>query len=202
MPSSIKNDIQKEIFMLNRILNFPPACKKNLLLILSLSMLMLKNSNLEAHCQMPCGIYHDDMVYDQIDQFVETVYKGISVMKDSKFETLRDRNEFIRWVVQKEKECDEIAELITIYFLQQKIKPDEPDTTKRLISAHKMLFLIVAIKQNADLEFVKQFNQEWEKFKLMFHREGYECEMEKREMQQLENLRKAQQEKNKAAQTK
>ena len=29
-------------------------------------------STLTAHCQMPCGIYHDSMVYDQIDQYAET----------------------------------------------------------------------------------------------------------------------------------
>ncbi len=41
-----------------------------------------------------------------------------------------------------------------------------------------MLFLLVAIKQNVDLEFVKEFTEEWEKFKLMFHIEGYECKIE------------------------
>jgi nickel superoxide dismutase len=147
---------------------------------------------LDAHCQMPCGIYHDDMIYDQIDQFVETVYKGISVMNDSKFSTVKEKNEFVRWVMQKEKACNEAAELILRYFLQQKIKPDEDDTVKRLVSAHKLLFMLMTIKQNTDLEFIKQFNAEWEKFKLMFHREGYECEMEKKEFRELDILRKAQ----------
>jgi nickel superoxide dismutase len=145
-----------------------------------------------AHCQMPCGIYHDDMVYDQIDQFVETVYKAIAIMNQNKNATPKDRNEFVRWVIQKEKSCNETAELISYYFLQQKIKPGEPDTEKRLIAAHKLLFGLVAIKQNSDLEFVKSFNNDWEEFKLMFHREGYECEMEKKEFDTLEELRKKQ----------
>lgn len=157
---------------------------------------------LNAHCQMPCGIYHDDMVYDQIDQMVETVYKGISVMNDSKFSTSREKNEFVRWVMQKDKCCNEAAELISGYFLQQKIKPDEDDTVKRLVSAHKLLFMLTAIKQNSDLDFVKQFNAEWEKFKLMFHREGYECEMEKKEFRDLDALRKSQEAKAKEAKSK
>lgn len=156
---------------------------------------------LDAHCQMPCGIYHDDMVYDQIDQFVETAYKGISVMNESKFNTVKEKNEFVRWVIQKEKCCNEATDLITAYFLQQKIKPDEPDTMKRLQSAHKMLFLIVAIKQNTELDFVKQFNEEWEKFKLMFHREGYECQMEKLEFKKLEELKEVHQNKIEEAKT-
>ena len=160
--------------------------------VLMSGMLFIAPFALNAHCQMPCGIYHDNMVYDQIDQFVETVYKGISVLNDSKFSTSKERNEYIRWVGEKERACNDAAELILTYFLQQKIKPAEADTVKRLTSAHNLLFLLVAIKQNTDLEIVKQFNAEWEKFKLMFHRVGYECEMEKKQFQQLKELRDAQ----------
>lgn len=161
---------------------------KRVAFAIALSTLPLSNA-LHAHCQMPCGIYHDDMVYDQIDQFVETVYKGISIINENKSSTPREKNEMVRWVVQKEKCCNEAAELITTYFLQQKIKPGEDDTVKRLVSAHKLLFLMVAIKQNVDLEYVKQFNAEWERFKLMFHRDTYECEMAKKDFEQLEQLR-------------
>lgn len=161
---------------------------------LALSALTM-TSSLQAHCQMPCGIYHDDMVYDQIDQFVETVYKGMSIINENKIGTPKEKNEMVRWVVQKEKCCNEAADMITTYFLQQKIKPGEDDTVKRLVSAHKLLFLMVAIKQNTDLDYVKQFNEEWERFKLMFHREGYECEMEKKSFEDLNKLREAQAEK-------
>ncbi len=152
--------------------------KRGWIAALALSSLFCGNI-LSAHCQMPCGIYHDDMVFDQIDQYIETMVKGISVMKDSKFETLRERNEFIRWVMTKDRLSDETAELITTYFLQQKIKPGEEDTPKRLEAAHRMLFLIVQIKQTPDIAIVKSFFEEWEKFKLMFHIESYECEIEK-----------------------
>lgn len=165
---------------------------RKVLLLSTISFLFSLESTLEAHCQLPCGIYHDNMVYDQVDQFVETVYKGISVMNDSKFNSVKDKNEFIRWVIEKEKSCNDTAELITKYFLQQKIKPDEDDTVKRIVSAHKLLFMLTAIKQNTDLDFVKQFIAEWEKFKLMFHREGYECEMEKKQFKEVDALRKVQ----------
>ena len=148
------------------------------------------STDLSAHCQMPCGIYHDDMVYDQIDQYTETMYKGISVMNDTKFQTAKERNEFVRWTIQKEEASDEVASLLTKYFMQQKIKPGEPDTGKRLDSLHKMLFLLVAIKQNVDLEFVKEFTEEWERFKLMFHREGYECQIEQMKLKAIEQKKK------------
>lgn len=147
------------------------------LLFACLAWGMCNHSQLIAHCQMPCGIYHDEMVFDQIDQYVETMVKGISVLEDNKFTTVQDRNVFVRWVMEKDSASDQIADVILVYFLQQKIKPDEADTAKKLLSAHKLLFLIVAIKQTVDLKIVNDFYQEWESFKLMFHIEGYKCKV-------------------------
>lgn len=147
--------------------------KRTLTLLLTAASL-----NLSAHCQMPCGIYHDDMVFDQIDQFVEKMVKCMWVLNNSKFQTPRERAEFIRWVGLKEKTSDEIAQEITTYFLQQKIKPGEEETAERLAKAHQLLFLLVAIKQNTDVAVVDQFAENWEQFKLMFHVEGYECKIE------------------------
>lgn len=157
---------------------------KKLVIILGALAVFCGSDPLAAHCQLPCGIYHDDMVFDQIDQYIETMFKGITVMNDSKFTSIHDRNEFIRWVVLKEKESDETARLITTYFLQQKIKPGEEDTAKRLKSAHLLLFYLVQIKQNPDIKIVDQFAHEWDNFKLMFHIEGYECEMEKMKIEE------------------
>lgn len=162
-----------------------------LLRICALLCLFLSvKSPVHSHCQMPCGIYHDDMVYDQIDQYVETMYKAMWELNEIKFNSVKERNQFIRWVMQKDKNSDEAAELLCYYFLEQKIKPGEPDTIKKLESVHRLLFLTVQIKQNVDIELVKQFKKEWDDFKLMFHREGYKCEMEKKELDKLDKLRK------------
>lgn len=132
-----------------------------------------------AHCQMPCGIYHDDIVFNRIDQYIETIYKGISVMNNSKFSDVREKNEFMRWVIQKEESSNETASLLTKYFLQQKIAEGKDEgTIKKLQSVHKLLLLLVAIKQNSELKFLNDFSKEWDSFKLMFHLEDYECEME------------------------
>lgn len=143
------------------------------------ALALLSSPLLHSHCQMPCGIYHDDMVFDQIDQYVETMVKCTTVLNGNKFESLQDRNELVRWIMSKENMSNEIANFILTYFLQQKIKPDEPDTVKRLVAAHKLLCDLVLIKQTADPKYVQNFSDEWEKFKLMFHVEGYECKMEK-----------------------
>lgn len=146
--------------------------------LITIASLCLAKAQLYGHCQMPCGIYHDEMVYDQIDQYAETMYKAISEINASKFETPKERNQFVRWVYQKETQSNEIANLITTYFIQQKIKPDEEDTTTKTLLAQKLLFLLVQIKQNTEVKLVHEFMEEWEKFKHLFHRAGYECRIE------------------------
>lgn len=159
---------------------------KKYFLILGFSTFIFCTSRLLSHCQMPCGIYNDSMIYDKIDQYVETMYKGDTMLTHNKFQSSWDRNEFVRWVMTKDKMTDEIAELLMSYFLQQKIKPDEEDTAEKLKSVHKMMFMLVQIKQNTDRKFVENFNDEWAKFKVMFHVEGYECQIEKLRLRKLE----------------
>lgn len=151
---------------------------KKSFLISSILAFICQTGSLSAHCQMPCGIYHDEMVFNQIDQYIETMYKGITELKHNKFSNLAERNNFIRWITLKESSSDEIADLITQYFLQQKIKPGEPDTVKRLVSAHKLLFELTAIKQNVELKMIEDFADEWENFKQMFHVLNYECQID------------------------
>lgn len=155
-----------------------------------IALSLLAAPMLHSHCQMPCGIYHDDMVFDQIDQYVETMFKAATVMNDTRLDSTQNANTFVRWVVLKESASNEMADLITTYFLQQKIKPEEPDTPKRLAAAHRMLNLLMTIKQTADVKYVKAFEDEWEKFKLFFHIEGYECKMEQRKLKEIEEKKK------------
>lgn len=132
------------------------------------------SDNLEAHCQMPCGIYHDQMIYDKIDEYFETMMKAVAAMNNNEFKTVQEKNQFIRWVMTKEKESDEVADVLLTYFLQQKIRPNDEESFDLVKSAHKMLFLLVQIKQNADVNIVKEFGKEWDHFKELFHPE-IEC---------------------------
>ncbi len=160
-------------------------------MITGLAFVLCSQSPLSSHCQMPCGIYHDDMVYDQIDQYIETMAKGITVMNDSKFATTQERNEFVRWVMEKDAASDDVSRVITEFFLQQKIKPNEQDTTKRVLSAHALLFYLVGIKQTVDMKVLNDFYEEWEKFKLMFHIEGYSCKLEQIKLKKWAEKKKA-----------
>lgn len=150
--------------------------------VLSCIACLIVGIDLSAHCQMPCGVYHDEIAYDQIDQYVETMHKAISELLVMKFDTPVEKNQYIRWVMSKERQSNDITNTIVSYFLQQKIKPGDEDTATKVLAAHKLLFLIVAIKQNVDLKVLYEFIDEWNKFKLMFHREDYRCKIEEKKL--------------------
>lgn len=140
---------------------------------------------------MPCGIYRDDMVFDMIDQYVETMHKAMHELDHINTKTVEGKNQFIRWILTKEKESDSAANLITTYFLQQKISPAGIDTERQVLAAHKLLFQLVAIKQSTKIDIVDEFSKQWEAFKLMFHIEGYECEKEKIKLKEWDEKRNA-----------
>jgi len=145
---------------------------KNIFLASAVACFSL-TSSLSAHCQMPCGIYNDQMMYDQVNQFYLTAFKAVKALEHNEFTTDEDKNQFVRWVMTKERLCNETAMLLTTYFFQQKIMPID-DNIDLVKSLHKLLFQLVAIKQNVDIKLVKEFGKEWENFKQLFHPET-EC---------------------------
>lgn len=142
-------------------------------------------SLLRSHCQMPCGIFYDGVVFDQVDQYIETMVKAINVLQNNEFKTIQDRNTFVRWVIQKENNTNEIANLITTYFLQQKIKPGQENTVDRLVSAHMLLSYLVQIKQSVNGEAVNHFYEEWEKFKEFFPVNGYKSAVDQKKLNKM-----------------
>lgn len=130
--------------------------------------------SLQAHCQMPCGIYHDQMIYDRVNEYYETMYKANMALKNNKLQTAEDYNQFVRWVMTKDHESDDIANLLCNYFLMQKIKPGEEETADLIASIHKLLHLAVGIKQTVGMNCVNDFGKEWDHFKFLFHPE-IEC---------------------------
>lgn len=134
---------------------------------LLLSLLVIQ-SGLSAHCQMPCGIYHDELVLSSIDQYIETMNKAASELNSIKFDDPQTRSQFVRWVMNKEDETKRAGDLLVVYFLQQKVKPDAPNAQKLAVSLHKLLFLMVKIKQETDVNAVKNFTAEWNSFKQLY----------------------------------
>ncbi len=113
-----------------------------------------------AHCQIPCGIYGDSMRIDMMLEDVTTIEKSITSIEALAGKTSpADLNQLVRWIENKDAHADKIADVMTSYFLQQRIKaPAKGDDaaakryTRQLTLAHGILVTAMKAKQTVDAD--------------------------------------------------
>lgn len=107
-----------------------------------------------GHCQIPCGIYDDLMRIHQMEEHVLTIEKSINKLADNP-----NGNQMVRWVVNKEVHADELSDIVTYYFMAQRIKPGMPEYVNKLSLLHELLVTSMKVKQEADLAHVAKLNE-------------------------------------------
>ena len=134
-------------------------CKKKLLISGVLASAVVLASLAYSHCQVPCGIYNDQMRFDMIAEHIATLEKAAKRIDELSAAAKPNMNQVVRWVSNKDTHADEIAEIVTYYFLAQRIKlPDKTDAkahenyTSKLALLHRMLVYSMKAKQSTDLE--------------------------------------------------
>ena len=137
-------------------------------LIVSLSALLFSAGNVLAHCEIPCGIYDDEMRMSLIMEHAGTIEKSMTQINE--LEKGGNANQLVRWVNNKETHANEVQHIVTQYFLTQRIKFDAPDYDKKLAALHEMLVYAMKCKQTTDVTNVEMLRQAAERFhKLYFH---------------------------------
>jgi len=128
-----------------------------------------------SHCQIPCGIYNDEMRFSMIEENILTIEKSIMEIKKLSGEPDKNYNQIIRWVLNKEKHADDIAHLVTFYFLSQRIKPVEekdPESQKNYLAKlsllHEMLVYAMKAKQTADMSVVERLRSLLKSFRAAY----------------------------------
>ncbi len=91
---------------------------------LSIVLIILTSSVLFSHCQVPCGIYDDAARIKQIQEDITTIQKAMKNINElSNNKTVpQDLNQLVRWVNTKELHATLIQDIISDYFLTQRIK--------------------------------------------------------------------------------
>lgn len=142
--------------------------------LISLCFLLL-GSALNAHCQIPCGIYDDNARITLLFEHAKTIRKSvnkINSIEDSK----NPNNQLTRWVMNKEKHATEIQEIMNSYFLAQRIKLPKKDDKKSLkhyqkllASSHKIIVAAMKTKQTSNLNTVDFLTSSIEAFKAVYN---------------------------------
>ena len=114
-----------------------------------------------AHCEIPCGIYNDELRVTLIEEHIQTIEKSMTEIVRLGKESPVNYNQLVRWIDNKEKHADEIQEIVTQYFMTQRVKPaDETDAAaysryvRQVTILHRMLIYAMKAKQTTDLEIV------------------------------------------------
>lgn len=104
-----------------------------------------------AHCEIPCGIYDDAMRIKIINEHIATVEKSMKQIIELEKEKHYNSNQLVRWIMNKERHADEIQEIVSQYFMTQRIKLDMENYEKQLGLLHQMLIYSMKCKQTTDL---------------------------------------------------
>ena len=128
------------------------------------------------HCQVPCGIYDDNIRFKMIAEHITTIAKSMNKIIQISGEKKPDMNQLVRWVQNKEIHADELSNIITYYFMAQRIKPTEKTDAKeyknyltKLTLLHQMLAASMKAKQTTDLSIPKQLTELSESFKKAYY---------------------------------
>mmetsp|Transcript_41655 Transcript_41655/g.90792 ORF Transcript_41655/g.90792 Transcript_41655/m.90792 type:complete len:165 (-) Transcript_41655:65-559(-) len=110
---------------------------------------------LRCHCQVPCGIFHDDGRIAAILEDAITIRKAVTQAQElHKAGKLQDMHQFVRWVNTKEEHASKIMTTIAEYFLAQKVKKDqlsEHDYHEVLALHHAVMVAAMKAKQSSDM---------------------------------------------------
>ena len=123
----------------------------------------LMSQFLFSHCQVPCGIYDDQMRIKMIAEHITTMEKAMNQVITLAKESKPNYNQIVRWVVNKEKHADELGNIVTYYFMTQRLKP-VPETDARhyanyrekLELLHHLLFYTMKAKQSTDMKTIEK----------------------------------------------
>ncbi len=112
-----------------------------------------------AHCQIPCGIYDDELRVQLIEEHIGTVEKSMKQIVELGAAEKVNYNQLVRWVDNKEAHAQEIQDIVTAYFMAQRIKAPaekgDEDATREYLHKLSLLHSIqvhaMKAKQGTDL---------------------------------------------------
>ena len=122
--------------------------------LLVVSICFFAAAQAAAHCEIPCGIYDDEMRVNMIAEHITTIEKSMNQIIKLESDAKINYNQLNRWIMNKERHANELQEIVTQYFMTQRIKPDAENYSKKLILLHKMLIYAMKSKQTTELSHI------------------------------------------------
>jgi len=146
-------------------------------LLFVLAGILFINNKSFAHCEVPCGIYDDSVRVALIYEHITTIEKAMNNINVISQEANPNYNQLIRWVMNKESHAEKLQEIVSQYFLHQRIKVTDPADqenydkyVKSLTLLHQILVYAMKTKQTTDLTFIEELRKTVHSFEeIYFH---------------------------------
>lgn len=109
-----------------------------------------------AHCEVPCGIYHDQMRFEMMLENHQTIEKAMAQINELAGKTdAQSVNQCTRWVNTKEEHATKTMDVIAQYFMAQRLKPGTDEASQaayvdKLTKAHAVMQAAMKCKQTVD----------------------------------------------------
>jgi nickel superoxide dismutase len=96
------------------------------------------------HCQVPCGIYGDQMRIDMLMEDAATIEKGMKTLTAEGADAPVP-NQMVRWVMTKDQHAQSIQDTVAAYWLAQRIKAPAAGDAEARDRYHRQLELMHGI---------------------------------------------------------
>jgi nickel superoxide dismutase len=100
---------------------------------------------------MPCGIYDDARIFDELETHIATIEKSMKSI-----DTSENMHDVSRWTVNKENHAQKIQNIASEYFLAQRLKPDAKNYIPQLMRLHQIIIGAMHAKQTIDLKYIEE----------------------------------------------
>ncbi len=134
----------------------------------TIAALLMTAAVVGAHCEIPCGIYDDQMRADHIAEHITTIEKSMNQIMALSKEDPINYNQLVRWINNKEIHANELQEIVTQYFMTQRIKPDAEKYNEKIGALHQMLVYAMQCKQTTDLDNVEKLKSLLKEFEKLY----------------------------------
>ena len=142
--------------------------KRSLLTLASLALILSAPLRSSAHCEIPCGIYTDEMRIAMIAEHAATIEKSMAQITALSKDAGANANQLARWVANKESHATEVQGIVTQYFMTQRIKPSADKYQEKLVLLHALLIDAMKCKQTTDAAHVDSLRKNLTAFSTLY----------------------------------
>ena len=135
---------------------------KNLFFLFTL-VILFNSQSLNAHCEVPCGIYGDSIRVSLLFEHITTIEKAMNSVNKLSAEGDVNYNQLVRWIMNKEEHAEKIQEIVSQYFLHQRIKMVDANDKEhyqkyvaQLAKLHEISVFAMKSKQSTDLSIIEK----------------------------------------------